>query len=222
MTCDTWREAISAVADGEPPDVDARLVEAHVARCADCRAYRENVHRLRRGTVGAAPQMPDLSRRVVKLNAIADRASRWGIARGLLAVVALEIVVLSAPALILGEEQGASVHAARHLGAFSVAYAVGLIVVAVRPARARTVLPVAATLAGALVITGVVDVLYGRAPLSGEALHIPEVISVVLVWLLAVPPPRRADRAAARPRRPALGLVDDDSADVDQRRGEVG
>ena len=85
-------------------------------------------------------------------------------------------------------------HEARHLGAFSIAYAVALLVVAVRPARARTVLPVAAVLAGALFVTAVVDLATGTVPFINETLHIPELLSVLLVWLLAVPSPRRPVR----------------------------
>ena len=70
-------------------------------------------------------------------------------------------------------------------------------------------LPVAAVLAGALVITAVVDLVEGRVPLVGEAQHLPEVLSVVLIWLLAVPSPRRA--ATAAPSRPSLRAVRDDS-----------
>ena len=57
-------------------------------------------------------------------------------------------------------------------------------------------LPVAAVLAGALVITAVVDLVDGRIPLVGEAQHLPELLSVVLVWLLAVPVPRRPSEDA--------------------------
>ena len=111
----------------------------------------------------------------------------------MLAVVAVEIIVVSIPAL-LGDEQATSTHAARHLGAFAVAYGVGLLVVVARPARARTMLPVAAVLAGALVITSVVDLAQGRIPLVDEAAHLPELVSVVLLWLIAVPP-RRSSRS---------------------------
>ncbi len=216
VTCETWREAISAGADGEDPGVDARLVEAHLARCEDCRRFRDTILQLRRrAAVGPAPAMPDLSRRIVKLDRIADRASRWGIVRGLLGIVAVEIIALSVPALVLGEEQATSAHAARHLGAFTVAYGATLLMVVVRPARARTVLPVAATLALALVITAIVDIADGEVPLSGEALHIPELISVPLIWLLAMPVPRRPGHSAARSsaRSPAMRLVPSDVND---------
>jgi hypothetical protein len=131
--------------------------------------------------------MPDLSRRILKLNALAHRAGRWGLVRVLLAAVATELLVLSVPALVWGQRLASSEHGARHVGAFTAAYGAGLLLVALRPARARTLLPVAATLALAVLITAVVDVIDGRAPLWDETLHLPEVVSVVLVWLLAVP-----------------------------------
>jgi predicted anti-sigma-YlaC factor YlaD len=212
MGCDHWTEAISAIADGEDAGIDPRLVEAHVARCAACRTFRDDVESLRRPSrIAPAPVMPDLSRHIVKRNAIADRASAWGAVRILLAAVAAQIAVLSAPALLLGEQADTSTHGARHLGAFGVAYAVALLVVVVRPARARAILPVAAMLAGALLITALLDIAEGRVPLAGEALHLPEVLSVVFVWLLATPAGRRFRRAAPAPGRhaPTLRLVDE-------------
>ena len=76
--------------------------------------------------------------------------------------------------------------------AFGIAYGVGLLVIAVRPARARTMLPVAAVLAATLTLTAVIDVATGDVPAIAEADHLPEVISVVLVWLLASPTRRRS------------------------------
>lgn len=140
--------------------------------------------------VGDAP-VPDVSRRVARLAAVADRAAACSIVRALLAVVAVQILVFSLPALVLGDERATSAHSARHLGAFTVAYAVGLLVVVVRPARARAMLPVAVVLAGALLVTAVVDLANGRVPLFDEAQHLPEVLSVLLVWLVAVPSTRR-------------------------------
>ena len=207
MSCSTWRDAISAEADGEDPGIEPRLVTAHLDRCADCRAFAASIEGSRRRLLMApAPSMPDLSRRVSKLNAIADRASAWGVVRVLLVVVAVEVIVLSLPALLLGEGE-ANAHEARHLGAFTVAYGVALLVVAFRPARARTILPVAAVLAGALLITAVVDLVNGNVPLLEEATHLPELISVVLVWLLAAAPLRR-DRHTQPTADAALRLVE--------------
>ena len=53
---------------------------------------------------------------------------------------------------------------------------------------------VAAVLGGALFVTGVVDLATGTGPFINETLHSPELLSVLLVWLLAVPSPRRPVR----------------------------
>lgn len=201
MGCDGWAEAISAMVDGEDPGVDPRLVRAHLARCPACAAHYDTLVAVRRhGLVHEAPELPDLAPRVTKLNAIADRASRWGYLRALLAAIAIEIIVMALPSLVLGHESDASGHAARHLGAFSVAYGVALLLVVHRPARARTVLPVAAVLGGTLAITAVVDLADGRIPLLGETAHLPELLSAALLWLLAVParsaPPSQSGRRA--------------------------
>ncbi len=198
VTCDRWRDAISADLDGEDPGIERRLVDAHLSRCPACRSFAASAG-LGAGRpvelVGVPESTSELPRQVARIAAIADRAATWCIVRALLAVVAVDILVFSLPALVLGDEQETSAHAARHLGAFTVAYAVGLLVVVVRPARARTMLPVAAVLAGALLVTAVVDLANGRVPLVDEAQHLPEVLSVVLVWLIAVPSPRRRGRS---------------------------
>jgi len=66
-------------------------------------------------------------------------------------------------------------------------------------------------LAGALVITAVVDLVEGRIPLVGEAQHIPELLSVVLMWLLAVPAPKRASASVCAPRTPLSAVHGEES-----------
>lgn len=216
--CDKWIEAISALADGEDPAVDQRLLDAHLDRCAPCRAFSRRVDQTQAPLrVRPAPTMPDLSRRIVKLNAVADRA-RWRVFRLLLAVAAVEIIATAVPALLYGEEHGLPSHPTRHLGAFSLAYGVALLVVVVRPARARSVLPIALTLSVALLLTAIVDVANGNAPLLGEFRHVPELLSVPLIWLMAAPsllrtPPER------RNATPQLRIVE---ADPPQRRTRDG
>jgi hypothetical protein len=158
--------------------------------------------------IAAAPDMPDLSGPIARLNAAADRAAHWSILRIVLAVVAVQVVAFALPALILGEEQGVATHSARHLGAFGVAYGVALMVVVVRPARARSILPVALVLAGAQVLGAIVDLATGRIPLVGETRHLPQIISVFLIWLLAVPS-GRGGRTKTKPNgQPQLTIVD--------------
>lgn len=212
MACAPWLAAISADVDGEDPGVDPRLLAAHLDSCAACRRYRDELAGLRR-SAGMAPAqpMPDLSGRVSKLNAVADRAGRSWVVRALLALVAVEIIVVSLPALLGEGHEHGSIHEARHLGAFSVAYAVALLLVVVRPARARAILPVTIVLAAALLITAAIDVSEGHVPLVNEAAHIPELVSVALVWVLSRPARDRGGPAASRRggEGPSLRVLDD-------------
>jgi predicted anti-sigma-YlaC factor YlaD len=211
MDCSRWRDALSAMADGEAADIDERLVAAHVARCPACQSYKQMIESSSSFTrIEAAAEMPDLSKSISKLTAAADRAAHWSILRIVLAVVAVQVIAFALPALLLGEENGVATHSARHLGAFGVAYGVALLVVVVRPARARSILPVATVLAGAQVLGAVVDLATGRIPLVGEARHLPQIISVFLIWFLAVPSTRR-DRSKTKPKQsPRLEIVDGD------------
>lgn len=185
MNCDEWQVAISAQADGEDTEIDARLIAAHLAVCAPCREFRDSIDQYAAETDDAA-KMPDLSRRIVRANALADRARAWWIVRlGLLLVAAF--IIYDASTDVFFGTAGESAHAAKHLGSFTLAYGVGLAVVAVRPARARTMLPVTFVLGAALVITAIVDVIDGETPLLRETVHIPELVSVLLVWLLVLP-----------------------------------
>jgi hypothetical protein len=134
-------------------------------------------------------------------------------------LVAVVILVVSVPALF-GEE-GASVHESRHVGAFSVAYGVALLLVVLRPARARAILPVTMVLAGALFITAVIDVIEGHVPLIDEIAHLPELVSVGLVWLLARPlPDPRGVASGGRPgKRPSLQLLPEPHGEADREVG---
>jgi predicted anti-sigma-YlaC factor YlaD len=209
VDCSRWREAISALADGEQAGIDERLVTAHVARCPACQSYRDTTQSSPGiALVSNTAEMPDLSKTISKLNAAADRAAHWSILRIVLAVVAVQVVAFALPALILGEEHGVATHAARHLGAFGVAYGVALFVVVARPARARSILPVALVLAGAQVLGAVVDLATGKIPLVGEVRHLPQIISVFLIWLLAVPSTRGSDTVGEAAGAPRLKIVD--------------
>lgn len=183
MSCERFREALSARLDGEVPDLPDEELDAHLATCPSCRSMVDGAARLRRRAVlYDTDDVPDLSRGIVRQVAAEDRRRSVPIARWLLALIAVEIVVLSIPDFLSGS---ADAHSLRHLGAFSLAYAVGLLIVVWRPARARTMLAVAYVLVAALVATAIIDVAAGRVPLLGEAVHLLEVASAVLLWILA-------------------------------------
>jgi predicted anti-sigma-YlaC factor YlaD len=189
-SCQSVRHDLSARLDGEPTVVDVRLLERHLRGCPTCTAFAASLDRLpATRVVGAvdsdAPSGPAGRRAagaLARLLADADRAGAPLWLRIGLLVAAIEVIVLALPDLLATD---GDVHEARHLGAFSLAYGVALLVPVVRPARARSVLPVAVVLAGGLLVTTIVDVAHGRVPLISEVAHIPELASVVLLWLLA-------------------------------------
>ena len=204
MECDQWQEAIGAMLDGEDPGMSPELVDAHVNRCPSCRQFREYTHDLRRAHVREATPQPDLAPIVVKTARLFDGTRTWSIARVILVVCAVEVVVLSLSDLL---RSGAG-HETRHLGAFTIAYAAVMLVVVVRPARARAMLPVALMLGFAILLTALFDLLTGHVPLVDEVLHIPELVSVAMIWWLALPSRLRRDGQGRKMEAPQLRSVD--------------
>jgi predicted anti-sigma-YlaC factor YlaD len=201
MSCADVQEAISAIIDDEHAEMDPTAIDAHVSACAHCAAFRQSsIDARRRLGLRVVDEPDDLHHRIAPLAAVADRAGSWRVPRVLLFVVAVEVLVLSTVDMVSADGSASQVHDSRHLSAFTLAYAVLLLVVVARPARARTALPVAGVLAAALAITAIADLVVGRIPLVGEALHLPELLSVLLIFLLAVPGPRRRARQESKAR----------------------
>ena len=205
MECDDFRDALSARLDGEDPGLPTEALDAHLAGCRSCTAWSEELAALHRMVrVRTAEPVPDLTARIVDAFVPAPRrAAGWRLTSGevistsrwALFVVALTQLVLAAPALVLGEDSGATVHVARELGAFDVALAVGLLLAAWQPLRAWGLLPVAAALALVMVGTAVLDLVDGRTDTVGEAHHLLDVAGVALLWLVAREARPRSTRA---------------------------
>lgn len=203
--CDRWQEAISALLDGEDAGTVPTLVEAHVRHCRRCRTYQAQVARLRslsqlRPVSGAEADEADEAGAIVRRLKAAERAGMRLYVRAGLAVVAVQILVLSLPDMW----RAADGHEGRHVVSFTLTYTLALLLVVARPARARTVLPVAATLVASLAVTAVFDVARGDATWPGEAAHLPELVSLALVWMLARPPALPRER---RRQEPGIRLV---------------
>jgi len=205
MECDHIREALSARIDGEDPGAAAEVVDHHLATCTRCAAWADDLAGLHRITrIREAEAVPDLTARIVdtalpttaRLRRPASApvsGARWA-----LFVIALTQVVLAGPALLLGVDGNAAVHAARELGAFDVALAVGLLVAAWQPERAWGLLPVVAALGLVMGGTAVIDTVRGNTSSLGEVHHVLELAGVVLVWAVAREAghePRRASRS---------------------------
>jgi predicted anti-sigma-YlaC factor YlaD len=182
---------MSARLDGEAPGVPDSTIDGHLAECPACVTWAEELSTLHRMVrVREAEVVPDLTGAILGSQPAPTARRRWRTevispARWALFVVALTQLVLAAPALVLGEDAGATIHVARELGSFDVALAVGLLVAAWQPARAWGLLPVVAALALVMAGTAVIDVVRGTAAGFGEAHHVLDVAGLVLLWLVA-------------------------------------
>jgi predicted anti-sigma-YlaC factor YlaD len=188
VDCDRYRDFLSDALDDRLGGDDRVTLEAHLGTCVECRAYRDALagqHRWVR--LRAAEDVPDLSDRILARAHPPHKGRREWICYALLAVGLAELT-MALPALILGEDAGAPIHVARHVGSMSVALAVGLVYAAWRPVRAFGLLPIAAALAACMVVTATLDLADGRAAPLGEAHHVLDVTGLVLLWLLAGAP----------------------------------
>ncbi len=195
------RHAISARLDGEDPGLDDATVDAHLAACADCRAFAyqsETLHR--RVRLAPAPTVPDLTPGILTAIGAEETAAaepdtnlalRW-----ILVAVAVAQIAVAIPALIFGSDAGLPVHTARHIGSFDVALGVGFLYAAWKPSRIPGLLPVVAALVVCLIGSSLLDVADGSTRAWGEAQHVLDFVGLAVVWLLSRPAPRRAQIAS--------------------------
>jgi predicted anti-sigma-YlaC factor YlaD len=196
MDCDTAQSAISARLDGEDLGVDPVDLAGHLERCTACRAFARDAESMHREVrLARAPSVPDLTAPILASIGSDNSSARHERAlRVTLAIVAGVMIVAALPALLLGDDAGLPVHAARHIGSFDLAVAVGFLFAAWRPSRLPGLLPVVTALVACLVATSVLDVLDGSTAALTEVQHAVEVVGLAAAWLLAHPlrPRRRA------------------------------
>jgi predicted anti-sigma-YlaC factor YlaD len=197
-------QAISARLDGEDPGLDESIVYAHLAACADCRAFAHDAESLHRGVrLAPAPAIPDLTPSI--LTAIGAESTPDAAApaepdshvalRWILLGIALAQIAVAIPALVFGSDAGLPVHTARHIGSFDVALGVGFLYAAWKPSRIPGLLPVVAALVVCLVGSSFLDVANGSTRALGEAQHVLDFVGLAVVWLLSRPAPRRLQLA---------------------------
>ncbi|CAN5565315.1 zf-HC2 domain-containing protein [soil metagenome] len=188
VPCAHVRELVSAAADDEITRHERVVVDSHLERCPACRTHAERVAALTRQVrLRPAPAVPDLTARVID-RARPPRLGRGGWLRPALAWVAVVLAAQSIGPFLLGEADGANTHVARHLGAFSLALAVGLLYSAWRPHRAFGMLPFAAALVVTMAAGAVLDVVGGSSTLLAEAVHVTELVGLVMLWMISGSP----------------------------------
>lgn len=188
MKCDTARELLSALADGEVTSDERDALEGHVASCPDCRQYSNRLAELDRHIrIRPAEPVPDLVASVTA-RARPARLGRGGWIRPALVWVAVVIAAQNLQPLVFGDASGAETHTARHLGAFGVALAVGLAFCAWKPHRAFGLLPFTAALVATMLLSATFDLVDGGSTALSEATHVSEMIGLALLWMLAGSP----------------------------------
>jgi predicted anti-sigma-YlaC factor YlaD len=226
MNCEAAREATSAQLDGEPAGVELARLEAHLAGCAACRAWRERAHDVtRRARLESASSVPSPGASLLTALRAAERRRGWWrslpLTRGALALVAVGQLVVTIQPLLYGTDHNAPMHVAHELGAFDMALAVGFLVAALRPARAQGMRALVGCAALLLVATAVIDLITGRTTVSDELPHLLAVAGWLLLRRIATLSPQGADEPTLslptpvwravrvlRPRMPDTEVVD--------------
>jgi predicted anti-sigma-YlaC factor YlaD len=198
MSCDRYREALSARLDGEPAALPAAEVDAHLAGCPDCAAWQTAALRATRLVrLAPAPEVPDLSAAVLAAVAVPPPAIRFAgpgqardrrgaLLRAGVVLVAAGQAAVGWPALALGEQTlGAPLHVAHESGSWNLALAVALLAIARRPRYASGLVPLLAAFVGVLAIFSVPDIVAGHVPVERLADHGLLVGGLVLVAALA-------------------------------------
>jgi predicted anti-sigma-YlaC factor YlaD len=185
-SCEPYRDALSALLDGEAAPLPETEVRAHVDGCAACTGFVAASEGLsRRVRVAEAEPVPDLTASILAAVSPPDVArtrARFEQLRALLVLVGVVQLVLAVPVLFAAG--GLPGHVAREAGIFELALGIGFLVVAWRPSRAGGLLPVAAVVSVLLAVTSVSDLVAGTAAWLPETAHVLELVGTGLLWAL--------------------------------------
>jgi predicted anti-sigma-YlaC factor YlaD len=205
-TCAEARELVSAAADDELAPQEDEGLQAHLERCADCRAYAEDLAALTRSIrVRAVDPRADLTGAILARSR-PPRLGRGGWMRPALAWIGVVIAVQSIGPLVFGNVDGTPTHVARHVGASALALAIGLLYAAWRPVRAFGLLPLVSALFVATIAAAVLDMTAGERTAVAETVHLAELTGMVLLWFVAGSPGWDRVRDAVRSIRPGGGV----------------
>jgi predicted anti-sigma-YlaC factor YlaD len=211
MRCDEIRAALSARLDNEDEGVPPGAAAAHLADCADCRAWLTGGEYVTRMLRASQAELPVDRTDAIVAAVAADQAgrqcrpastmaaedpARQRMLRVGVAGFAVAQLVLAVPALLAGLGMEPSTHLDHEFGAFDATIATVFLLAAWRPALARAYVPVAFALAALLLTTSVLDIVRGVVPIGHETTHVVVLVQAVLLWRLA--------RAQQRPPAPRL------------------
>lgn len=175
MSCDQYREALSARLDGEDEGSAGQRLSVHLASCPGCAEWYAAAQRVTRLVrVAPAEPVPDLSAAVLAAAGPARRRLRPGelLLRAALGFVALAQLVLAGPSLLGHDAVMHSMHGAHEYGTWNAALAVALGWVAARPRHAAGLLPLLTAFSVGLLVASVADLVDGYVPVARVATHL--------------------------------------------------
>lgn len=179
---------ISAGTDDELNRDEQLLLDSHLDGCSSCRTYGDVVASLTRTMrLRSVESERDFVVRVMTRSRPA-RLGRGGWLRPALAWCGVMVVVQSVRPLVFAEIDGTPTHIARHVGASSLALAIGLLYAAWRPHRAFGLLPFVGALLASTVVSTVLDTVDGNRSALAEAVHLIEMVGLILLWMVAGSP----------------------------------
>lgn len=185
-TCEPYRDALSAMLDGEAAPVGEEALRRHLDACSRCTAFAAASEDLaRRLRIATAEEVPDLTASIlasVDTPDVARVRERFNQLRALLALAGVGQLLLALTSLV--SEGTVAGHVSREVAIFELALAVGFLVVAWRPARAGGLLPVAAVVAMLATVTSLADVAMGSTSVAQESVHLLQVIGTGVLWVL--------------------------------------
>jgi predicted anti-sigma-YlaC factor YlaD len=216
MDCDSARVALSARIDGEDPGPLGDDLDAHLATCADCRAWQQRAHAVtRRARLGGAFLDHDLTDAVLAASPPAG-TGRWRrlVPRGALVVLALGQLAIAVPMLFLGHDRDAGLHAAHELGSFNLALAIAFAVGAVRPRLSAGLVWPCGIAAAGLLVTALADLAGGETIGADEAQHLVALAGAALLAWQARPAatPVAGPATGADTDRGGLQAAEEDAA----------
>jgi predicted anti-sigma-YlaC factor YlaD len=208
MNCDEARLVLSAVLDDEAAPGEGSAADEHLATCARCREWAAAMHAVNRAMRLEEAAVTDMTAPIMaawdRTQAESERRAPVYARVGLLVMGMIELF-LSVPLLLETRPQflGPMQHAGRELGAFGVTLAAAFLLAA-WDGRARGRFEVVATAIGLLVLTGLSDILHAETAPHYELAHLPGVVGLGLLWILARrEPPLERPRAGFRRPHPA-------------------
>jgi predicted anti-sigma-YlaC factor YlaD len=208
MSCQMYREALSARLDGEPLGMPGAELDGHLSACPACASWGAVVEGVtRRARLVAAPSVPDLTATVLAAlprelpgarAAARARLTATGLRLFLLAVGVAQ-AALSWPVLVTGAgAMSAPVHMAHETGAWNLALATAFLAVAAAPRLAAGALPFLGTFAALLLSVTVADLAAGHVHADRAVAHLLLLVGVAAVAAVAWRGRRRREIPSVR------------------------